>query len=229
MSWVFGFLMMSVIARAEDPASCPYFVERQEGTQIQQIWSEGSQSCFFSITPLNAYVDLIYRDHLLTSQGLFMVFNSYGPGSESEKTASREFYLFPRLTNQFSHKWDLGRKELEVVHITGDKFIFDSRKARLKSLTRAHVTVANDVDPSNRGGVEISNYQGLLLDGGFRVGNAPTSDAYGQSIIKDKIGNQCVVTNKEVFYYNASDDIIFRFSDKEFLKFLRQRCPKLSP
>lgn len=229
MSWIFGLLMISGWAHAEDPATCPYFVERQEGTQIQQLWSEGSQSCFFSVTPLNAYVDLIYRDHLLTSDGLFMVFNSYGEGPESETTAAREFYLFPRVAKQFFHRWDTDKKELEITHVTGDKLVFDSRKARLKSMTRAQVTVANDVEVGNRGGVEISNYQGLLLDGGFRVGSSPTTDPRGRSIIKDKSGGQCSVSNKEVFRYTSDGDVIFKFSDSEFLTFLKQRCQKLKP
>ena len=229
MSWILSLVFISGIARAEDPATCPYFVERQEGTQIQQLWSEGSKSCFFSVTPLNAYVDLIYRDHLFTSEGLFMVFNSFGEGSDSETTAAREFYMFPRTEQKFEHRWDVDKKELEITHVTGDKFVFDARKARLKSMTRAQVSVANDVEVGNRGGIEISNYQGILLDGGFSRGSSPTADPDAKAMITDKQGAKCSVYNRQIFDYTSDGDVIFKFTDPEFYKFLKKNCPKLNP
>src|SRR5687768_2155584 len=51
--------------------------------------------CWVSLHPRNGYVDLKYRDYLLSSSGLLLVFNSYGHGPESETTGAREFYFFP--------------------------------------------------------------------------------------------------------------------------------------
>lgn len=226
MSFVLGLLLMGNLAQASE-ATCPYLVERQDGTQIQQIWSEATQSCFFSINPLDAYVDLVYRDYLLTSEGLFMVFNSYGPGNESETTGAREFYLFPRKSQSYSYKWNAGARELEVTHVTGDKFVFDSKKARLKSISNATVTVANEVVPSNGGGVEISKYQGLLLDGGFRVGAPPTANANGKSAFTDTNEKSCTVKNAEIFNYTSDGDILLKYDDKGLATFLKKRCPSL--
>lgn len=214
-------------AFAQGPEKCPYIVERQEGTQIQQMWSEGSQSCFFSVYPLNAYYDLIYRDHLFTSNGMFMVFNSYGQGPESETTGAREFYFLPRPRSQFLYNWKLDTKELEIVHVSGDKFVFDSRKARLKSISRAQVTVADEVNSQNQGGVEISQYQGLLLDGGFKVGSAPTSVSSNISVLKDSSGTSCAVKNYEVFKYTSDGDVVFKYSDDILPTFLQKRCPEI--
>lgn len=227
MSVLFSLLMWVGFAHAQDPANCPYIVERQEGTQIQQIWSEGSQSCFFSVYPLDAYYDLVYRDHLFTSEGMFMVFNSYGQGPESETTGAREFFFLPRPQTQFVFNWNFDAKELEVTHVSGDKFIFDSRKARLKSISRAQVTVADEVNKLNKGGIEINQYQGLLLDGGFKIGSAPTSVSSGTSVFKDGVGSQCSVKNHEVFKYTSDGDVIFKYSDNTLPGFLQKRCPKL--
>ncbi|WP_295903498.1 hypothetical protein [uncultured Bdellovibrio sp.] len=227
MSFLIGLLMMTGVAHAVDSAKCPDIVERRDGTQIQQIWSSSTESCFFSVTPQDAYVELNYRDHLLTTEGLFMVFNSFGPGDESQTTAAREFFMFPRVNDSFSYKWDDNARELEVTHVTGDKFVFDTKKARLKSISRANITVADYVEPGNRGGIEISNYQGLLMDGGFKVGNSPTSNANGKSTFKDSLGKSCAVRNSEVFKYFGSGDVMFKFDDKGLAAFLKNRCSQL--
>lgn len=227
MSLVFGFLMMVGLAHAQTPADCPDAVERREGTQIQQQWSDGSQTCFLSVSPLDGYVDLTYRDHLFTSDGLFMVFNSFGQGPDSGTTAAREFYMFPRTQSKMTYSWDDDEKELTVTHITGDKFVFDSRKARLKSMSRAQVTVADYVEPQNRGGIEITNYQALLLDGGFQMGNAPTADPNGKSKFIDAKGVSCQIGNREIFKYTSDGDVILKHSDKSLWTLLKSRCPKL--
>lgn len=219
--------MMMGAANAQDPASCPYLVERNEGTQIQQLWSEDTQSCFFSVAPLNSYVDLIYRDHLFTSDGLFMVFNSYGKGPDAETTGAREFYMFPRPLNKFSYEWVNDTQELIVTHVTGEKFIFDARKARLRSMTKAKVVVADYVEKTNRGGVEISDYQGLILDGGFQMGRPPTANSGGTSVLKDINGKTCAVKNSEIFKYTTGGDVILKYSDATLPAFLKKRCPSL--
>lgn len=228
MNLLLNLLMFLNITSAAE-IDCPSFVERVDGTQIQQVWSRGSNSCFFSITPRDAYIDLIYRDYLLTSDGLLMVFNSYGEGDESRTTAAREFYTFPRINYEkgFSHTWDRNRDELIVTSVTGDRYVFEAKKAHLKSIERANVVVADYVEPKNRGGVEIYNFQGLLLDGGFSMGRAPTSAASATSVFTDRKGKTCKVTNKEVFKYVSGGDIIFKFDDPSLKNFLKRRCPGL--
>ncbi|WP_415063620.1 hypothetical protein [Bdellovibrio sp.] len=228
MSFLFGLLMMVSSVYAADPTTCPDIVERQDNTQVQMIWSDATNSCFFSVHPMDGYVDLVYRDFLFSTEGLFMVFNSYGPGDESQTTAAREFFMFPRPLSDIKFKWNFDAQELEVTHVTGDKFIFDTRKARLKSISgAASVKVADYVEPGNRGGVEITNYQGLLLDGGFKIGSAPTGNASNSSVMKDSVGKTCSIRNSELFKYTSDGDVIFKYSENTFPAFIKKRCPQL--
>lgn len=228
MSILISVLMMMGLAQAADRANCPDLVERHENTQIQITWAPSSNQCFFSISPMDAYKDLIYRDYMFTTDGEFMVFNSYGAGDESQTTAAREFYMYPRPLEQFTHQWNLDTNELLVTHVTGDVFVFDIKKARLKSMTRGSVTVADYVEPGNRGGVEIKNFQGILLDGGFKQGSAPTGIANATSYYKDVNNTACGVKNSEIFKYTRDGDIFSKFQDdKALYAFLKQRCPKL--
>lgn len=221
-------LTMAHATEATDPENCTYTVERKEGTQLQRIWNESSQACFVSVHPLDGYYDLKYRDHLFTTDGLFMVFNSFGPGDESSTTGAREFYMFPRVSNEITYSWDEQNKLLMVVAATGDKFVFDSRKARLISITRANATVANDIIPTNRGGIEINNFQGMMMDGGWALGRSPTSNKNGSSQFKDNAGTTCSIKNSELFRYTSSGDNIFRYKDDVSLqKLLKNRCPQL--
>ncbi|NUN04498.1 MAG: hypothetical protein HUU57_01940 [Bdellovibrio sp.] len=227
MLFLLSLLFVTNISHASEE-TCPYTVERREEIQFQQLWSEDSQSCYFSVSPRDAYVDLIYRDYLFSSSGLFMVFNSYGPGDEAQTTAAREFYMFPRTRSTFVAQWDDENRELKVTHVTGDQFVFNYKRANLKSITRANITVAPDVVPTNRGGIEISNFQGLILDGGFKQGGAPTGSPNATSVFKDVAGKTCAVKNAEVFKYTSQGDVIFRFDDKGLKSFLRGRCSSLS-
>lgn len=228
MSFLLGLLMVVPFANAQSSVDCPDIVERYEGTQIQQQWSENSQSCFFSVSPRDAYVDLIYRDHLFTTQGLFLVFNSYGTGPDSETTGAREFFLFPRPLKKFDFYWNRNSQELEVTHVTGNKFIFDARKGRLKSVTNATVSVADDVNKNNRGGIEITNFKGLVLDGGFKMGGSPSSVSSGSSVIKDVQGKSCSVKNYEVFKYTSDGEVFVKYSDSTLPAYIKKRCPGLN-
>ena len=226
MLFLLSLLFVTNVSHASEE-TCPYTVERRDEIQFQQLWSEDSQSCYFSVSPRDAYVDLIYRDYLFSSSGLFMVFNSYGPGDEAKTTAAREFYMFPRTASTFKAQWDDENRELKVTHVTGDHFVFNYKRANLKSITRANITVAPDIVLANRGGIEITNFQGLILDGGFKQGSAPTGNSNGTSVFKDATGKTCSVKNAEVFKYNSQGDVIFRFNDASLKAFLKNRCSSL--
>lgn len=227
MSVFLYILLIFNVAIASDSSSCPRVYERLNGTKIQQVWGQESQACYFTVTPENGYVDLVYRDFLFSTTGLFLVFNSYGPGHPSEKVAAREFYMFPVINSAFTYSLSPDGSELEVQHVTGDRFIFDTAKTYLKSISRAEVTVADYVDPKNRGGVEISKYQGLLLDGGFKIGNSPTANPNGRSEFKDSRNKVCSVKNSEIFKYRSDGEIIFKFDTTGLAEFLKKRCPQL--
>jgi len=104
----------------------------------------------------------------------------------------------------------------------------DPATAQIQSLERGSVTVSPRVDPVDRGGVEIVSYAGLMLDGGFRMGESPTGRPNADSTFRDAQGHLCAVKNNELFAY-AGGDHSFKFSDAQLKAWLRTRCPNLTP
>jgi hypothetical protein len=218
-------LSISANAWAEDATTCPDKVERHGSIQLQQDLSNNSV-CFISVGNFKTEGG-IYRNYLFTSDGEMMVFNSYGWGSDSDSTGAREFFFFPR-SSKMSYNWNETSRRLEITAVSGDQYYFDYEDAQLVGMSKGQVKLANEVNKTNKGGVEILNYQGLLMDGGFKVGSAPTSSQSRNSIFKDAAGASCTVKNTALFTYENDGDVFFKYSDKELSVFLKKNCPKLS-
>ncbi|KYG65296.1 hypothetical protein AZI87_12125 [Bdellovibrio bacteriovorus] len=217
------FLISS--AFASDPV-CKNVVERGGSIQIQMnTFSSGE--CFLSVRNYKAQ-NLIYRDYMFTKGGDFMVFNSFGQGSNSEDTGAREFYLFPRKTVIPQYKWNVETRQLEVTSVAGNIFYFDYETADVVTISNASVKVASEISRNNRGGVEITNYKGLLLDAGFTKGRAPTEVLSASSLLTDEKGKICKIKNSEVFAKTSDGDVYFKHSDKAFASLLKSRCPQLT-
>lgn len=221
-----GLSLSSTNSQAADATSCPDKVERRGSIQIQQDLSS-SNVCFFSVGNFKTEGG-IYRNYLFTSDGELMVFNSYGWGNDSDSTAAREFFFFPRSTD-ISFNWNDETRQLEVTAVSGDKFFFGYEDAELAGLSKGEVKVASEVRKDNKAGVEISKYQGLMMDGGFKIGSAPTSRGSSYSVFKDAVGATCTVKNSAIFKYESDGDVIFKFNDKELTSFLKRTCPKIQP
>ncbi len=229
MSFIISLLATLTLTQAAEPVECSYIVERSEGTQLQRIWTDSTQTCTLSIHPMEAYYDMIYRDYSFSNDGMFQVFNSFGPGEDSSDTGAREFFLFPRSQSYVTHTWDTTNQRLIVVNVTGDEFVFDTRKARLMSISRGVVKVASAVEPKNRGGVEFEKFPGVILDGGFSLGASPTGKKNNSSVFQDAKGKKCSVKNSEIFKYTSSGDAVFKYrSDSSLKTFLQGRCAGLS-
>ncbi|WP_374074622.1 hypothetical protein [Bdellovibrio bacteriovorus] len=211
-------------ANAAAPSSCSTVKETKMGTYLQRTWYESSGICVVSVSPENAYVNLIYRDYALSTDGMFMVFNLYG--SEGD-FGVRDFFMFPRTTNVVTYQWKEDTKELLITHATGDVFTFDATQAKLKSISGATIKVTDEVTRNNRGGVEIKSYSGLLLDTGFTVNKDPTESRDTNSTIK-KSSATCSIKNRNLFQYMSDGDIVFKYrNDKDFFSYLRSVCPGL--
>lgn len=219
-----GFI--SAPALAQQAVNCPDKVERRGSIQLQQTPSGDNNGCFISVHNFKAD-DLLYRDYLLSSDGNLMVFNSFGNGPENEFTGAREFYMFPRPNKTMTYNWNDDARRLEVVDVTGGTVYFDYEDAQISGMTKAAVKVAPDVVPANNGGVEISKFQGLILDAGFTKGHAPTGVAAATSVFTDQSGQTCKVKNGDVFKYTSEGDVNFKYSDKGLMAFLKTKCPKL--
>ncbi len=221
------FLALKSWAGTDVSAVCPERIERQGSIQVhQQLTPKGS--CYVSVGNFKAK-DGIYRSFLFTSDGSLMVFNSYGWGTDATSTGAREFYFFPRLNLVPEFAWNPELRKLQVMATSGAVFNFDYEDVRLSSVSNAQVKEIPEVRPDNQGGVDITQYVGLLLDGGFRLGKAPTSVSSAQSSFTDAYGVSCKVRNNTLFKYTSSGDVMFKYSDAELKTFLKKACSKLKP
>jgi hypothetical protein len=188
--------------------------------------SLGSGKCYVSIGPMSTD-HLIYRGYSFFSDGLMMVFSSYGDGEDSNPnlTSAREFWFFPR-SSEMSLEMDKAAGTVTVVMSNGGRVHFEPATAQPRSFDRGSVSVSPRIDPAERGGVEIPSYNGLVLDGGFRLGESPTGRPAADSTFRDAQGHTCTVKNNELFSY-ANGDHSFKFTDAQLSAWLRTRCPSI--
>lgn len=222
------FLLASLIlssAFAVAPANCNYKNEYFDGTQVQT--NGGSRDCYVSISSRNAYVDLIYRSFLFSSDGLLMVFNSFGDGPESQTTAARDFNFFPRGQFDLAYQYDAATKKLFVRMPNGKVATFDTQKAVLESISGSVIQQDYMIVPENRGGIEIISNDSLFMDGGFKMGQSPSQNPKGKVVFKDAQQNSCELVNADVYRYTSDDDSVFKFNDVQLKAFLSKRCPQL--
>lgn len=221
-------LMISTTAMAQDSTPVPGACDddRVISNNIQLNRSSFKDgTVFVSVHPMKA-TDLIYRDYLVTAEGLVMVFNSFGWGDNSESTAAREFYFFPRVNSCITYKLtDAGDVHLQMAN--GNTVEFSHSSAQMSAIEGGSVVVADDVLPNNRGGVEFASYDGLMMDGGYRAGASPTENPNGSSVFRDHNGVTCKIINRELFDY-SNDDVRFAMNDQELKKFLGKKCPKIT-
>ena len=232
-----GLLAASVLALAHTPtvvapsaisAACPRVnPSHVDGTQGYAD-SLGSGKCFVSIGSMST-THLIYRGYTFFSDGLMMVFNSYGDGEDNNPnlTSAREFFFFPRV-GALALEMDKTAGTVTVVMSDGGRVGFDPATAQIKSLDRGSVTVSPRIDPVDRGGVEIPSYTGLVLDAGFRMGESPSGRPDANATFRDAQGHLCTVKNRELFAY-ADGDHELKFSDAQLSTWLKTRCPTLAP
>lgn len=219
--------MISLVAAAALAACTAVKPSHVGGTQGYAD-SLGSGKCFVSIGPMSTE-HLIYRQYSFFGDGLMMVFSSYGDGEDSNPnlTSAREFFFFPRRGAP-ELRMDKSAGTVSVVMADGGVATIDPATAQLAALDRGAVTVSPRVDPAERGGVEVNGYAGLVLDGGFRMGESPTGRPEALSTFRDGTGHLCAVKNKELFTY-AGGDHELKFDDAGLKAFLKTRCPNIAP
>jgi hypothetical protein len=183
--------------------------------------------CFVSIEP-TAMPGLIYRSYAFFSDGLLMVFSSYGDGQTGpDATSAREFFLFPRRAAP-QLALDSKAGAVSVRMSDGARADFDPATGQLSGLERGAVAVSPRIDPKERGGVEITRYAGLLLDAGFRIGESPSGRPDGTSLFRGADGRECEVKNRDLFAYGPGGDHAFKLTDAQLSAWLKTACPGLN-
>ena len=186
----------------------------------------GDGGCFISITPVDTN-GLVYRSYGIFSDGMLLVFNSFGDSEDTAKdTGAREFYFFPRAQAPVL-SIDASAPSVSATLPDGGTLTFDPATAQPSATDRGSVKAAAKVDRANKGGVEFPAYSGLMLDAGFRMGELPSMRPGAESVFRDANGRTCPVKNSEVFTYGGGDRS-FRFDDAGLKAFLAGRCPALS-
>ena len=221
----FSFFFFNTVASAASP--CPDALDHRKNLQVQRNYDAFANACFVSIDPFTT-LDLIYRSFLVENDGILMVFNSYGEGPNSTHTGAREYYLFPRKgMPDFSFDSD---DLFTLTLASGGKVQFRTEDMKMLSFEGANFREDSSINRENNGGLEISQFQGILLDVGFKLGSDPADQASKKSMFSDARGAQCELQNSEIFSYavDGSGDIKFKFlTDAKLADFLTDRCANL--
>ncbi|MBI2519812.1 MAG: hypothetical protein HYV97_05335 [Bdellovibrio sp.] len=177
------------------------------------------------------------RGFSITAAGLLMIQNHYGTDDTySRTTDARYFFLFPRTGVPV---FDLTNPDKVIVRTGQREFQFDSTSGKILSITGVEFT-ESEINRENKGGVEITSFDGILLDAGYGAGSPSFEKPKKKSTFRDKNGVTCKVTNSEIFEYQyrfntdtGKEDLIdtqlkFR-TDAELAKFLSEHktCKKL--
>lgn len=217
-----GLLLVS--SQVFAAGSCIDKFEVLDNTKVQSM--PGSNGCFISITPRDI-VNLTYRDFLFDDAGLFLVFNSYGPGPESQTTGARELYFFPRTSKNLTYNYVPSDKRLMVTTPSGKVFTFNTEKSTLVSISGTSFTQEYPLSKTNNGGIAITKNDGFYLDLGFTLGQSPSQNPNRKITFKDTASRTCQVKNSGVFRYTADSDVIFRYNDTQLKSYLKSSCPQL--
>lgn len=212
-------------AHAAVPASCTDKYEIFDGTQVQM--QPSSSSCLLSVHPRDSYVNLVYRDFLFDSDGLFMVFNSFGQGDESKMTAAREYSFFPRRNGDMSYTYDKTSKKLFVTAPSGKVFTFETVHASLVDIAGTRIVQHAEVNAQNGGGIDVVGNDGLMMDGGFTIGKSPAEDPENKVTFKDAQGHSCQLVNADIYNYTTDGDNSLKYDDAQLKSFLGKHCPNL--
>lgn len=221
-----AFLLFFLITPLRSLAYCEDFLVGINNLQVYRQVESGSTECYVSLQPRNIE-GLVYRDYLITSQGLLMVFNSYGEGPSSEATGAREFYFFPRgIKSELEIKTTEAEGGFIQVQMPSGRWVtFSGETADISSLDSGSILRDPKIYKENRGGIEITSYDGLMLDAGFTIGKSPTDDLNRKSTFRDSEGRTCQLQNRLIFTKVDVNSVLK--SDVEISKLLKSKCPTL--
>lgn len=209
------------MAQEELLQNCPDVVQSFSNIQIQQLFSSSGKRCYLRIHPRDAVNDLIYRDYLLTNDGLFLVFNSFSKDFSNTSDGAREFFFYQQTFNGFS--WLVEDSSL-ILNGFGKKiFKFSLKTAQLESLSDAVIQVADKVIPENRGGVEILQNAEPFIDAGFQLGQPPSSNRKNKSVLRNSKNDVCTLLNTRIFDY--TNDTVYLKPLTQVQKAFTEKCP----
>jgi len=210
-----GFTQLPASGFAE---TCERTLVRHKNTQIHR-YQNGDGICYLSVAN-RAGTGMVYRNYLFSDLGLMMVFNSYGSGSTASSTGARDYFFFPQQQGIFFKALD---NTVSIRHADTD-FVFDATSSELLSVGGYSVKVDPKINKTNKGGVEIFRSGGVMFDSGFRMGESPSANSKGKTVVLNSLAEKCTVNNREVFNYTQAGATP-KYSNDELTDFLDSRCP----
>ena len=223
MKYILSLLILFALPVSADETptpACSPILEKYGNVQLHRLMSRND--CWLSINPVQTDEPMKYRSFLISSNGLLMVFNSFGEGPEHETTGAREFFFLPRKNQIIDFQVD-EKKKILTLKITNDQMLsFSLDTAQILSLSDAVVIVDKKIIPANKGGVSIKNNKaGVFLDCGFQRGSSPTQDPYSACSFIDPQNKTCAIMNHRLFNYEKDSS---PRSDAELLRVYERFC-----
>lgn len=220
-----SFLTVTPVQADFSRAKCNEVLTGNSVIQVNRQWDENSRHCFVSISP-RQITDLKYRDYYFDNTGMFMVFNSYGDGPDSEMTASRIFYLFPQAEDYPDFSFE-DNGDVIVKLVSNHQFRISGKDFSIVSLSDG-VIKESPLAVNNKGGVELQLTRGFWLDAGFKVGGTALDKPDNRSVFHSATSHlTCTLTNKTFLRYASDGNFFMKYEGDAFNNFIHQKCPQL--
>jgi hypothetical protein len=224
------------------PGPCDFSSIATDNLQIDIM--NGPKGCTLRAHATDTAV--VNRSFTFTQRGVIQIFNDYS--SKPNDNASRTYFVFPRAGIPSSRVITLGtgkdeHHQVEISTSAGDKILFATGERVQASSPAIPPSIVESPDanfqmiedpminPTNQGGVEIklaASSQTVILDTGFRFGEAGFMNQNGSSSFIDGQRHSCKVANKDLFTYAHYDADLKWKDDASFFQYLKTACPTLS-
>jgi len=185
----------------------------------------GSDGCLIYVANSNRS-GLLFRSYIFSQAGALQVFESYGPGEESEQTGSRTYFFLPRIQAPTIQHVSENSNFMEITTAAQVRFRLDTRTATLTSMIDGDFLQFPEIIPENEGGFEILNAPRLWIDTGYARGQAAFENLSRTSLVTDAQGRSCHISNAQLFRRRGSEVILK--DDLEIRSVLATLCPRLS-
>lgn len=205
--------------------SCTPLSETRGNIILTRTFYFDDGTCNLSVSNKNNLT--IYRDYSFDQNGGMLVFTLYGEFDNEQRFGTREFFFQPKKNNFPDFAWNDETQELAVIMTSGDKATFSYETAGLKGIENAQVTIDDYLHPRKQGGVEINQYNGLLVDTGFTLDRLSSQNRNGLSVLRDSKSNTCKVANRSLFRYLPNGNVQFKLKTPELKSLLEKQCPGL--
>lgn len=205
-------------------ADCADFHYYEQNVQFSRQSPDGN-TCWLSVNPDGRR--LVYRNYLFDQDGLMMVFNSYGNGSNTTHTGARVFYFLP--VYPLAPTVFFNQDHALVTTSANYHLIMDTQSGRWTQVSDGQIKEDSRIRRDNRGGVELSSFKNiLLLDAGFTLGRDPRWNSQNSSRLVDKNNQSCDIKNELIYKYDSQGDIQMRYPNmSELYQFLVLQCSHL--